>query len=159
MLNRPCVIDTNSLPSSQWGRHSFASRVNDVRSRAQSETYRALLAPDDNRLAGLIRRYGTGLVSCACRGLCCGRWSRRRCRLFSRGRAGLCKRQRRNQAADQSNNCFLHSDPSLLISLPPRFGTQGSSGRSWWPFIFTRVVTTLLEPLAICAIERGPEFQ
>src|SRR6266550_4347729 len=65
MLSRSRVINPDSLAGSQWGRHRFASRVNNVRSRAESETYRALLAPDDNRLAGLICTYSARLVSCA----------------------------------------------------------------------------------------------
>src|SRR5438094_1579773 len=114
MLGRPGVINPDFLAGSQWGHHSFASRVNNVRSRAKSETYRALLAPDDNRLAGLVCTYGARLVSCA-RG--CFRCSRRSCRccFFGRSRAGLCKRQWRTQSADQSNECFLHSDASFLI--------------------------------------------
>src|SRR6476469_7728197 len=91
VFSRSPVINPNSLAGSQWGRHSFASRVNNVRSRAESETYRALLTSNDDRLTRLIGSYRTGLVSCAC-----SRCSRRPCRccsLFSRGRAGLCKRQ------------------------------------------------------------------
>ena len=65
MLSRSRVINPDFLAGSQWGRHSFASRVNNVRSRAESETYRALLAPDDNRLARLICSYRARLVSCA----------------------------------------------------------------------------------------------
>src|SRR5204863_849426 len=101
------------------------SRVNNVRSRAESETYWALLAPDDNRLAGLICTYRARLVSCVCSRLCRGCWSVRGCfgcrrrlsrrSFFGRGRAGLCKRQWRNQSADQSNDCSFHSDASLLI--------------------------------------------
>ena len=65
MLSRARVINTNFLAGSQWGCHSFASRVNDVRRRTESETYRALLAPDDDRLTRLIGRYRARLVSCA----------------------------------------------------------------------------------------------
>ena len=65
MLGRSGVINTDLLTCSQRRRHSLASRVNDVRSRAESETYRALLAPDDNRLARLICTYSASLVSCA----------------------------------------------------------------------------------------------
>ena len=54
MFSRSRVINPDFLTGSQWCRHNFASRVNNVRSRAESETYRALLAPDDNRLARLI---------------------------------------------------------------------------------------------------------
>ena len=110
MLCRSRVINPNFLTSSQWCRHSFASRVNDVRSRAESETYGALLAPDDNRLARLICSYSARLVSCARSR--CGRRSCRRCCFFGGGRAGLRKRQWRNQSANQSNNCSFHSDAS-----------------------------------------------
>ncbi len=129
MLRRPGVINPDLLASSQRGRNDFAGRVNNVRSRAECETYRALLAPDDNRLAGLICTYRARLVSCAR-----SRGGRRSCRrsFFGRGRAGLCKRQWRNQSADQSNDCSFHSDASFLISLPPQFVAQGSSGRSLW---------------------------
>src|SRR4029453_18807656 len=70
-LRRSGVINANLLAGSQWSRHSLASSVNDVRSRAESETYWALLAPDDDRLARLIGCYRAGLVSCA--RSCCGR--------------------------------------------------------------------------------------
>jgi len=112
MLRRPGVINTNLLAGSQWRCHSFTSCVNDVRRRAESETYRALLAPDDDRLARLICTYRARLVSCG--RSCGGRRSCRRC-FFGRGRAGLCKRQWRNQPADQSNDCSFHSDFSFLI--------------------------------------------
>jgi hypothetical protein len=135
MLNRSRVINTDSLAGSQWRCHSFASCVYDVRRSAQSETYRALLAPDDDRPARFIRRYGTSLVSCArssfrcsCRSICC-------CGFFSRGGAGLCKRQWRSQPADQSNGCFLHSDASFLIRFTPQFVTHGSNGR-YFPDVF-----------------------
>ena len=139
-LRRPGVINTNPLAGSQWRCHSFAGCVNDVRRRAESETYRALLAPDDNRLAGLICTYRARLVSCARSCFCSGRRSCRRCTFFGRGRAGLCKRQWRNQPADQSNNCLLHFYASFLISLRPEFVTQGSSGRSFCVYLFTRLV-------------------
>src|SRR5882672_5239607 len=111
MLSRPGVINPYFLTGSQWCRNSFASRVDNVRSRAESETYRASLAPDDNRLAGLIGVYRARLVSCARSCSRCGRRPCRRCCFFGRGRAGLCKRQRRNQSADQSNNCSFHLMP------------------------------------------------
>src|SRR5262249_24354845 len=76
MLNRARVINTNFLARSQRRRHHFTGCVNDVRSRAQSETYRALLAPDDDRLARLIGSYRAALVSRACSRLCRGCWSR-----------------------------------------------------------------------------------
>jgi hypothetical protein len=41
----------------------------------------------------------------------------------------LCKRQWRNQSADQSNDCSFHSDASFLICLRPQFVIQASSGR------------------------------
>jgi hypothetical protein len=41
----------------------------------------------------------------------------------------LCKRQWRNQAADQSNNCFLHSDASFWLELRSQFVTHHSNGR------------------------------
>ena len=110
MLCRSGVINPNFLTGSQWCRHSFASCVNNVRGRAESETYGALLAPDDNRLARLICSYSARFVSCV--RSCCGRWSCRRCCFFGRGRAGLCKCQWRNQSANQSNNCSFHSDAS-----------------------------------------------
>src|SRR5262245_22370272 len=66
MLNWARVINTNSLASSQWRCHSLAGRVNNVRRRAQSETYRALLTSYDDRLTRLIGCYRTSLVSCAC---------------------------------------------------------------------------------------------
>ena len=112
-LRRPGVINTNLLTGSQWRCHSLAGRVNNVRRRAQSKTYRTLLAPDDDRLTGLICTYRARLVSCA-RSCCCGRRSCR-CGFFGRGRTGLCKRQWRNQPADQSNDCSFHSDASFLI--------------------------------------------
>jgi hypothetical protein len=100
----------------------MASRVNDIRSRAERETYRALLASDDDRLAGLIGRHRTSLISCAGSGCRC--WSIRcRC-FFGRSGAGLCKRQWRNQSADQSNDCSFHSDASFLICLLPQFVTR-----------------------------------
>ena len=114
MLGRPGVINTNLLAGSQWRCHSFTSCVNDVRRRAESETYRALLAPDDDRLARLICTYRARLVSCGRSRFRCGRRSCRRS-FFGRGRAGLCKRQWRNQPADQSNDCSFHSDSSFLI--------------------------------------------
>src|SRR4030095_13340019 len=63
-LGRSGIINTNPLAGSQWSGHGLASRVNNVRSRAESETYRALLAPDDDCLARLIGSYRAGLVSC-----------------------------------------------------------------------------------------------
>ena len=112
MLSRSRVINTNLLAGSQRRCHSLASSVNDVRRRAESETYRALLTPDDDRLTRLIGSYCTGLVSRS--RLCRGCWSGC-CGFFGRGRAGLCKRQRRSQPADQSNDCSFHSDASFLI--------------------------------------------
>src|SRR4030095_9910266 len=53
-LRRPGVIDTNLLPGAQWRGHSLAGRVNNVRRRAKSETYRALLTSDDDRLTRFI---------------------------------------------------------------------------------------------------------
>ena len=70
MLRRPGVINTNPLAGSQWRCHSFASCVNNVRRRAESETYRALLAPDDDRLARFIGSYRSRLVSRARSRLC-----------------------------------------------------------------------------------------
>jgi len=113
MLGRSSVIHTNPLTRSQRRRHSLAGRVNNVRSRAECETHRALLAPDDNRLAGLICCHCTRLVSCARSR--CSRRSCRRCGFFGRGRTGLCKRQWRNQSADQSNDCSLHSMPPCYL--------------------------------------------
>ena len=117
---RPC-----DAPSARCNKHELfgriamarsqlASCVNDVRRRAESETYRALLASDDDRLTRFIGSYRTRLVSCACSrpvvvGLVDVVVS------FGRGRAGLCKRQWRNQPADQSNDCSFHSDSSFLI--------------------------------------------
>ena len=132
MLGRSGIINTNLLARSQRRRHRLASGVNNIRSRAESETYRALLAPDDNRLAGRICTYRARLVSCARSCFCCGRRFRRCSSFFGRGRAGLCKRQRRNQSADQSNDCSFQCHASFLISLPPQFVTQGSGGRSSW---------------------------
>src|SRR6266487_6957125 len=66
MLRRSAVINTNPLAGSQWRCHSFAGRVNNVRRRAQSETYRALFAPDDDRLTRFIGSYRSRLVSRAC---------------------------------------------------------------------------------------------
>jgi len=114
MLRRPSVINTNPLAGSQWRCHSLASCVNNVRGRAESETYRPLLAPHDDRLTRFIGSYRPRLVSRACSRLCCC-WSRRCCCFFGRGRAGLCKRQWRNQPADQSNDCSFHYDSSFLI--------------------------------------------
>src|SRR5215470_2211175 len=50
MLGRSGVINPNLLTRSQRSCHSVASRVNNVRSCAKRETYRALFAPDDNSL-------------------------------------------------------------------------------------------------------------
>src|SRR5262245_6302280 len=75
MLNWARVINTNSLAGSQRSCHSFARRVDNVRGGAQSETYRALLAPDDDRLTRLVGCYRAGLVSCARSRFCCGCWS------------------------------------------------------------------------------------
>ena len=128
MFGRARVIKTYLLAGSQRRCHSLAGCVNNVRRRAQSETYRALLASDDDCLAGLICTYRARLVSCA-RSRC----SRRSCRrsFFGRRRAGLCKRQWRNQSADQSNDCSFHSYASFLICLLPQFVTQASSGRPY----------------------------
>jgi len=114
MLGRSGIINTNPLAGSQWSGHGLASRVNNVRSRAKRETYRALLAADDNGLAWLICGYCARLVSC---GRSRFRYSRRSCRrsFFGRGRTGLCKRQWRNQPTDQSNDCSFHSYTSFLI--------------------------------------------
>ena len=128
MLGRSGVINTDLLAGSQRRCYSVASSVNDVRRRPESETYRALLASDDNCLARLVGCYCARLVSCARSR--CSRRSRRRCSLFGRGGTGLCKRQWRNQSADQSNDCSFHSDASFLICLLPQFVTQASSGRS-----------------------------
>ena len=114
MLGRPGVINTNLLAGSQWRCHRLASCVNNVRRRAESETYRALLAPHDDRLTRFIGSYRSRLVSCGRSRFRCGRRSCRRS-FFGRGRAGLCKRQWRNQPADQSNDCSFHSDSSFLI--------------------------------------------
>ena len=114
MLGRPGVINTNLLAGSQWRCHSLASCVNNVRRRAESETYGALLAPDDDRLARLICTYRACLVSCGRSRFRCGRRSCRRS-FFGCGRAGLRKRQWRNQPTDQSNDCSFHSDASFLI--------------------------------------------
>ena len=119
MLNRSRVINTNSLAGSQRSGDSFASSIDDVRRRAESETYRALPAPDDDRFARFIGRYRARLVCCARRCLRCSRRSCRRCGFFSRGSASLCKRQWRSEPADQSNYCFLHSDASFLIRFTP----------------------------------------
>ena len=127
MFGRPGVINTNLLACSQRGCHSVASRINNVRSRAESETYWALLAPDDYRLTRLISSYSARLVSCLCCG--CSRWPIRCRSFFGRSRTGLCKRQWRNQSANQSNDCSLHSYASFLICLLPQFVTQASSGR------------------------------
>ena len=132
MLSRSGVINTDLLTRSQRGCYDFASPINNVRSCTKGETYRSLLAPDDNRLAGLICTYRAGLVSCGRCCFCCGRRFRRRSSFFGRGRTGLCKRQRRNQSADQSNDCSFQCHASFLISLPPQFVTQGSGGRSSW---------------------------
>ena len=145
MLNRARVINTNFLAGSQRGRHHFAGRVNNVRSRAKRETHRALLAPDDDRLARFIGSYSACLVSCACSGFRCGCGSVRCGCFFSRGRAGLCKRQRRNQPADQSNNCLLHSDASSLIRFNPKFVTRGSSGRFGSVLYFDGAANALFE--------------
>src|SRR5262245_16298839 len=110
-LRRSCVINANLLASSQWSCHSLARRVNDVRSCAKGETYRALVAPDDDRLARLVGCHRARLVSCVCGCLCRSCWSCRRSSFFRRSRAGLCKRQWRNQSADQSNDCSFHSMP------------------------------------------------
>jgi hypothetical protein len=128
MLSRAGVINTDLLAGSQRSRHSFARCIDDVRCRAQSETYRALRASDDDRFAGLICGYRPGLVSRACGGFCC-RCRSVRCRcFFGRGRTGLRKRKRRSQPADQSNNCLLHS-VLLLDLLTPQFVTPGWNGR------------------------------
>src|SRR6266404_2612350 len=75
MLGRSGVINTNPLAGSQWRCHSLASSVNNVRRRAETETYRALLAPHDDRLTRFIGSYRSRLVSRACSSLCrC--WSR-----------------------------------------------------------------------------------
>ena len=75
MLDWARVINPDSLAGSQWRCHNFAGRVNNVRRRAQSETYRALLAPDDDRLTRFVGGYRSRLVSRAGSRLCrC--WSR-----------------------------------------------------------------------------------
>jgi len=157
MLRRTRVIDTNPLTGSQRRCHSVASGGNDVRSRTKSETYGALLAPNDNRLSGLIGSDRARLVSCACSR--CGRRSCRRCGFFGRGRAGLCKRQWRNQPADQSNDCSLHFNASFLIGLPPQFVTQGSSGRSFLVNLFTRLVLRRFEYLRFRGFERASRIR
>lgn len=148
MRDRSRVINTDSLAGSQWGGHSFASRVNDVRRRAESKTYRALLAPDDDRLARFICTYRPCLVSCARGGFRCSRRSCRCCGFFSRGGAGLCKRQWRSQPADQSNDCFLHSDASFLIRFTPQFVTHRSNGRSLSILSLHRFGTAVFELFA-----------
>jgi hypothetical protein len=52
----------------------------------------------------------------------------------------LCKRQRRDQSANQSNDCSFHSDASFWLVLPPQFVTHGSSGRSLCVNLFTRFI-------------------
>ena len=151
MLSWSRVIHTNFLTSSQWSRHRFAGCVNNICSCSKSETYRALLAPDDNRLAGLIGTYRARFVSCTRSRFRCGRRSCRRCGFFGRGCAGLCKRQWRNQPAYQSNNCLLQS-ALLLLRLPPHFVTQGSNGRSWRVNLFTHSVLQRFEIFAISQI-------
>ena len=138
MLNRSGVINTDSLACSQWRCHSFASCIHDVRCSAQSETYGALLAPDDDRLARFIRRYRTCLVSCARSSFRCSCWLVCCCGFFGRGRAGLCKCQWRSQPADQSNDCFLHSDASFLIRFTLTFVTHSSNGRYFSEVFRTR---------------------
>jgi len=113
MLSRSRVINADFLASSQWCCHSFTSRVNNVCGCAESETHRALRAPDDHRLARLVCSYSAGLVSCVSSRFSRSCWSVRCRGFFGRGRAGLCKRQRRNQSADQSNDCSFHSDASF----------------------------------------------
>jgi hypothetical protein len=147
MLRRPGIINTNPLAGSQWRCHNFAGCVNDVRRRSESETYRALLAPDDDRLAGLICTYRARLVSCG--RSCGGRRSRRR-GFFGRGRAGLCKRQWRNQPADQSNDCSFHSDASFLI----RFTSTVRGSR----LKRTLLVRLSLHPLGTAAIRTICDF-
>ena len=120
MFSGTRVINTNLLTSSQRGCDDFAGRVNNIRGRAQSETYRALLAPNDDRLTRLICSYGARLVSCARSCFRCGRRSCRCCGFFSRGGASLCKRQWPSQPADQSNYYFLHSNASFLIRFTPK---------------------------------------
>jgi hypothetical protein len=138
MLNRSRIINTNFLTGSQRSCHNLAGSVNNVRSRPQSKTHRSLLAADDDFLARFIGIDRAGLVSCACRAFSCSCWSVRCRSFFSRGGAGLCKRQWRSQAADQSNNCFLHSDASLSIRFTPQFGTHSSNGRSFLEVFGTR---------------------
>src|SRR5262249_33673830 len=152
MLGRSGVINTNLLARSQRRRHRLASGVNNVSSRAESETYRALLAPNDNRLAGRICTYRARLVSCACCCLRCGRWSVRCCCFFGRGGAGLCKRQWRNQSADQSNDCSFHSMPPCYLRLPPQFVTHSSSGRFLCVNLLSWLVMRRFEVFAISVI-------
>jgi len=138
MLNRPRVINTDSLASSQWSGHNLAGRVNNVRCCAQRETYRSLLAPDYNRLTWLVCSYCAGFVGCACGGFRCSCWLVCCGGLFGRRRASLCKRQWRNQPADQSNDCSFHSDASFLIRFTPEFVTHSPDGRSFWEVFGTR---------------------
>ena len=138
MLSRSGIINPDFLAGSQRCRHSFASRVNNVRSRAESETYRALLASDDNCLARLIGSYRAGLVSCA---------------RSRRGGDGLvdvvvssvvvvlvCANANGATSPQTKAIIVFFILSSFLIKLPPQFVTQHSNGRSLSVFIFTRPV-------------------
>ena len=151
MLGRSGVINTNLLTRAQRGCHGFASCINNVRSCAERKTYRALRAPDDNRFAGLICTYRARFISCTRR---CFRCRRRSCRrsFFGRGSAGLCKRQWRNQSADQSNDCSLHSYASFLISFTSTIRDWRLRRTLLVGNLFTRLVLRRFERFATSAI-------
>src|SRR5262249_34949966 len=153
MLNRTRVVNTYFLASAQRSRHNLASRVNNVRRCAQRETYRSLLAPDDNRLTWLVGRYHAAFVSCACSGFSCSCWLVCCCGFFGRGRACLCKHQWRSQPADQSNNCLLLSDASFLIRFTPTVRDSDRERTLLVGFISTRLVPQSFEVFALPRFE------
>jgi hypothetical protein len=52
----------------------------------------------------------------------------------------LCKRQWRNQSADQSNNCSFHSDASLLVRFTSTVRGSGLERTLLVRNLFTRLV-------------------
>jgi hypothetical protein len=65
----------------------------------------------------------------------------------------LCKRQWRNQSADQSNDCSFHSDASFCLVYVHTFVTQSSSGRSFGVNLFIRLILRVSEFLPLHRFE------
>jgi hypothetical protein len=60
----------------------------------------------------------------------------------------LCKRQWRNQSADQSNDCSFHSDASFLICFT---STVRDSGLKWTLFVRNLFIRLVLRRFGVFA--------